>query len=172
MHITLGIFYRLFELLEMDCHQLDLCLAQGSETVESCTREFWAFMKAKREAKAFSDEIQTKKEQLKTTEQLGSYLMLIFQTSQSDARLTSVFTMATELRRKIDDLVRKECVNPPLKLLYTMYFPLGPLLFFTGKEEKRTRRISKKKVQKRPGAFCESFRCSPPNLWCAEAGLL
>ena len=105
LHIALGVFYRLFELLELDCHNLDLCLAQGTETVSDSTPAFQAFMEAKREAKALSEEIAHKKDQLKTTEELGSYLTIVLQTTITDSRLSTVFNMASDLRTKITNLV-------------------------------------------------------------------
>ena len=105
LHITLRVFYRLFELLEMDCHELNLHLAQGTETVDACSPTFQLFMDAKRQARVYSDKIAKKKEQLKTTIELDSYLTIILQTTPTDSRLSTVFNKARELYMKIADLV-------------------------------------------------------------------
>ena len=105
LHITLGVFQRLFELLELDCHKLDLQLAHSSEAVSSCTASYQKYLDAKRKAMSVQEKMEQHKNELKNTEQLATYLALIMNTTATDSRLAVVHSRAAELKDKITSLV-------------------------------------------------------------------
>ena len=102
LHITLGVFQRLFELLELDCHKQ---LAHSSEAVSSCTASYQRYLDAKHKAMSVQEKIKQHENQLKNTEQLATCLALIMNTTATDSRLAVVHSRAAELREKITSLV-------------------------------------------------------------------
>ncbi len=76
LHISLGIFYRLFSLLEDVCHQLDFKLAQNTSPSHSSQTSFTEYSLALDQTTELQDERQNLDEAAETLEQVASYLTL------------------------------------------------------------------------------------------------
>jgi hypothetical protein len=101
LHITLGVFQRLFELLELDYHKLDLKLAQSSVQIPTSSASYERYMDAKRKAMAIQEEIEQREGQLQGMEQLATYIALVMSATATDSRLALIHQKADELKRKI-----------------------------------------------------------------------
>ena len=99
---------RLYELLEQDCHLLDLQLAFSSEQPATCSASYQRYMDAKQKVMAIEEEIKQKESQLKGMEQLGTYIALVMSTTTTDPRLNIINSKADELRQTINSLVSTE----------------------------------------------------------------
>lgn len=105
VHITLGIFQRLFELLEMDCHTLDLKLSLSSGQLSHSSTSLQRYMEAKQKVTALQEEIKMREGQLLGMVQLSTYITLALSTCATDQRLTFLKEKADELKQKIISLV-------------------------------------------------------------------
>ena len=68
LHISLGIFYRLFTLLEMECHQLDCSLAAKSQGAlvgaGPSFEDYVAAVKKRQELKEMADSLESEANEL------------------------------------------------------------------------------------------------------------
>ena len=114
-------FQRLFELLELDCHNLDLQLALTSAQVSSSSSSYQRYIAAKRKVVATQEQLEERENQLKGMEQQGSYLALIMSTATTDPRLALIREKAEELKVKIASLVSTTFVNMHSGLCACLY---------------------------------------------------
>lgn len=102
LHITLGIFLRLFVLLEDACHHLDLTAElNGSEG----GRSFERYSTALRQQRALKDEEHSVKGQLAILEQSATYTMAV---NPNIASLPVFHQLVTEIatrKRRLQQLV-------------------------------------------------------------------
>ena len=107
LHITLGVFFRLFELLEEACHHLDLQMAnmQQTTTFRAPFEKYSTTLKALNDIKA---KIQHLEGKAKTVDQLASYLSLTLTKPEQDARVQLAFQEAAKYRQRIRELVSSQ----------------------------------------------------------------
>ena len=99
LHISLGIFYRLFELLEDRCKQLDLALAQDSSQPDSL-HSFRLYSAALHKVAKLEEELRNDTEEAEAAEQLSLALKEYPQSQVNYCR-----DAATKLRQHIANLV-------------------------------------------------------------------
>ena len=98
LHITLGIFVRLFVLLEDHCHELDLLAElQGSEGGKSYDR----YVRALCRQRTLKDEAHVVEYNLKVLEQVATYTLT---TAPSMASLPAFHQTTAEITSKKEEL--------------------------------------------------------------------
>ena len=103
LHISLGIFGRLFHLLEQSCHELDLRLAETTQQEGSGSfAHYCAALHKRQELKEKRDRRAT---QAATLEQLVGLLALTLPGADTNPILSSLRQQATEHRRVCQQLV-------------------------------------------------------------------
>lgn len=102
LHISLGIFYRLFELLEACCKRLDLALAQHSSQSDTL-HSFRLYSAALQKVAELEAEIRKETEEAEAAEQLCTYLAL---KGYPQRHVEYCRDEAAKLRRKLAQLVR------------------------------------------------------------------
>ena len=101
LHISLGIFYRLFELLEDRCKQLDLALAQDSSQPDSL-HSFRLYSAALHKVAKLEEELRNDTEEAEAAEQLSTFLAL---KEYPQSQVNYCRDAATKLRQHIANLV-------------------------------------------------------------------
>ena len=101
LHISLGIFFRLFELLEGCCKKLDLALAQHSSQPDTL-HSFRLYSAALQKVAELETEIRNETEEAEAAEQLSTYLALKGYPQQ---HVEYCRDAAAKLRRKLAQLV-------------------------------------------------------------------
>ncbi len=109
LHISLGIFLRLFTLLEDACHKLDFKLAQETSPSQRAQTSFAAYSQALRETRELQEERQRLDEEATTLEQVVSYLTLNLPTPLQHPTVSGVATEAKSRRDQISHIVRIQC---------------------------------------------------------------
>ena len=100
LHITLGIFDRLFDLLEEACHQLDIKLAESGRQ-EDTLHSFKLYSTALQNINEL-EERQREDEEASAVEQLSTFLTV----KEADIQQVEFCRQtAAELRRKVATLV-------------------------------------------------------------------
>ena len=104
LHVTLGIFLRLFDLLEQECHQFDVKLASKQQSTSTpSAHSFQSFAAALQSSRRLSEEIAQKKQAVQVLDQGATYLGLTL--SQGDSRVQMVLQAAAHCQQKILNLV-------------------------------------------------------------------
>ena len=105
LHITLGVFFRLFTLFERDCHQLDLsgALIQSSDSA-SALESYATYAEALRRTHTLADKLDEQKRELTQLEQLVSFLTLQLPSAQV---IEALHQQLVNKRNEIKELVRK-----------------------------------------------------------------
>ena len=108
LHISLGIFYRLFGLLEDSVHKLDRIVALNlSPTSEACTASLATYVKTMEELVELREERQS----LTATANTYDQVITLAAANQSSALtintslINSMVTEATKTRKKIGEIV-------------------------------------------------------------------
>ena len=101
LHITLGIFFRLFTLLEADCHLLDVKLAERGNQ-DDTLHSFKLYSAAIQNVTKLEEEKQRDVEEASAAEQLSTFLALRGADVQ---QVEFCQRAAVELRRNIATLV-------------------------------------------------------------------
>ena len=101
LHITLGIFDRLFDLLEEACHQLDVQLAERGRQADTL-HSFKLYSAAVQNIKELEGEKQREDEEASAAEQLSTFLAV---RGASTQQVEFCRQSAAELRRKVATLV-------------------------------------------------------------------
>lgn len=99
LHITLGIFLRLFVLLEDRCHELDL-LAELQGSGEA-GRSYERYVTALRQQRALKDQAHICEYNLKVLEQVATYTLT---TAPSMASLPEFHRVTSEITNKKEQL--------------------------------------------------------------------
>ena len=98
LHITLGIFLRLFVLLEDSCHELDLLAElQGSDA--GCSYKH--YITALRQQRALKDDAHVLEYNLKVLEQVATYTLT---TAPNLASVPAFQQVTSEITRKREQL--------------------------------------------------------------------
>lgn len=102
----MGIFNRLYELLEEACHSLDLQVAHDSSSNDSESGESFArYSAALAKLSAKERELQSRKQHAEAVEQIITYLALVLPNPESNQQLVSVRQEVVEGRQQIEALV-------------------------------------------------------------------
>jgi hypothetical protein len=84
LHITLGVFYRLFTLFERECHQLDLTAALHTSSASGPALEsFRTYSKALQEVYRITDLMEEGRSGLSGLQQLVSFLTISLKSPQA-----------------------------------------------------------------------------------------
>ena len=115
LHLSLGIFSRLFELLEEECHSLDLQLAHSTSS-DNSESSFTKYSAALAELCRREKELQSHKQHTEAVEQIITYLALTLPDAESNPQLAQCRVGAAAGRMQIQEMVRylltcAECVN-------------------------------------------------------------
>ena len=107
LHITLGIFYRLFVLLEEACHLLDVKLANAGRQ-EDTLHSFKLYSTALQNISELEEEKQREEEEASAAEQLRTFLAV----RGADVQQVEFCRQAAaELRHKVVTLVSPQTVK-------------------------------------------------------------
>ena len=101
LHISLGIFFRLFTLLETACHQLDLSLATQGEQ-DDTRHSYRLYSNALSSLTKLEEERNHNEEEAQAAEQLSTFLAV---RGVAHTQVEFCQQAAAELRRKVQDLV-------------------------------------------------------------------
>lgn len=104
LHISLGVFYRLFSLLESSCHRLDLELAQHASQPDTL-HSFQRYSAAIHNLQRLTEAHTTAVEEADAAEQLASYLTIRGMPQQQVEYCPQA---AAALRNNIEQLVSQE----------------------------------------------------------------
>ncbi|KAL5479256.1 hypothetical protein EMCRGX_G022753 [Ephydatia muelleri] len=102
LHITQGMFTKLFDLLEASCHEWDLKLAYHYQRVSSST--FTTYSAQLQRLQAAKSELEVAKHSKETTEQLATYMVLLYG-EQSNVVTQYLLQQAEEQRESVDKLI-------------------------------------------------------------------
>ncbi len=106
LHISLGIFYRLFSLLEDACHQLDFKLAQNTSPSPASQTSFNEYSLALHQTRELQDEREKLDEAAATLEQVASYLTLHLPDPLTSPVIRGLSADAASKRDRISQIVR------------------------------------------------------------------
>lgn len=108
LHITLGIFLRLFILLENDCHQLDLSMqVQGVDSGPS----YGKYASALEEQTKFKDEQHTQRSGLQVLEQLLTHVLTVL--SATSPIISELVTEIQQTKQRLQRYVSlKKIITP------------------------------------------------------------
>ena len=106
LHITLGIFQRLFTLLEDECHKLDLGLASLTTPESSDRHAYSDYSTIVKRERDLLDEKVCLEGQLKWLQQTITLLSLTSSNPSTDPQITIVATIMNQKRERLNDIVR------------------------------------------------------------------
>ena len=107
LHITLGIFYRLFVLLEAACHLLDVKLAESGRQ-DDTLHSFKLFSTAMDNITKLEEERQRDTEEATAAEQLSTFLAV---RGADASQIEFCRQAAAELRRNLATLVSNHFIS-------------------------------------------------------------
>ncbi len=105
LHMSLGIFSRLYELLEEECHSLDLQLAHSTSS-DNSESSFAKYSAALTELCRREKELQSHKQHTEAVEQIITYLALALPDAESNPQLDQAREGAAAGRVQIQEMVR------------------------------------------------------------------
>ena len=105
LHITLGVFHRLFTLFEDECHQLDLELAELTNPQAGDRPAYCSHSNTVREERKLLDAKALLEDEIKWLEQTTSYLTLNSTNPSSDPALLAVLKVLKTKKEKVNDIV-------------------------------------------------------------------
>ena len=111
LHITLGIFQRLFNLLEEECHQLDLSVNENSASSGS---SFIEYQQARSAVKVLEEAQAALRVELNQAQQILALLLLSSPEPHLDGRIQ-------DITRYIHDHTKKITTNVRLAIHYIHY---------------------------------------------------
>ena len=104
LHISMGIFYKLYSILEEECHLLDLKLAlQLSTDAELTTASYEEYATAVRELTAYKEQLEVLRQEYRSLKDLFNYSAIIV--GESSPLLSSLIEDDANYSRKIAKLV-------------------------------------------------------------------
>ena len=104
LHLSLEIFQRLFNLLEEDCHLLDLKTC--SITDSSNTTTFDVYVQVKTAMKALAEEKNKLTAELEQAQGVLVYLLIASPNPQQDQRVLAVTSLINSNTAKVASIVR------------------------------------------------------------------
>lgn len=115
LHISLGIFQRLFDLLEEECHNLDLLLAAHSDTElpSDVTPAFQRFCDTFAKLHQHKEKLSTERQQASFLEQTMTLLAINIPMNQqeNDVQLQVVQSEAQACRKRVAEIVMKNAYS-------------------------------------------------------------
>ena len=115
LHITLGIFQRLFDLLEEDCHQLDRKVANHCGTTTNITT-FDKYLETKASLQSLEEELSSLTTELQQANQV-LVLLLLTQDPQNSTSVQSVVNLINENKRRISTIVGYKILQTVLMVI-------------------------------------------------------
>lgn len=161
LHITLGIFFRLFTLLENACHELDvrgLLQGGGSEAYQEYVTAF-------RKDEVLAEKCADVKDEMEVLDQLVSFITLTASVSATPFQIGHLGQLQSALSTK-----KKELKDLVIKKVNTPTVPFNN--FYSGNRERAAPGHSYHFLQKGRGSLCECPGQSPAVLQSAKASLL
>ena len=107
LHITLGIYQRLFNLLEEECHQLDL--SANDLCVAPCipsTNTFEVYLRAKSAVQSLKEEQLSLTTEVDQAQQMLVLLLVAIPNPEQDLRVQEVARLIQNNTTKIKEIVR------------------------------------------------------------------
>ena len=147
LHISLGIFYRLFTLLETEAHKLDLELAQHSNQADTL-HSYRVYSEAVHKLTELRDTLATQREEADAAEQLATYLAV---RGMSSTQIEYCRQAASSLWKEIAELVSKQ------KLAMTQHTLHVLQLNFQESEIRKQESVVKKGFTSEEGPFTNSL---------------
>lgn len=105
LHITLGVFHRLFTLFEDECHELDLELAELMNPQTGDRPAYCSHSNTVREERKLLDAKALLEGEIKWLEQTTSYLTLNSSNPATDPTLLAVLNILKTKKDKENDIV-------------------------------------------------------------------
>ena len=111
LHISLGIFFRLFTLLEDACHELDV-LATQQHTPGSAGPSYARYTDALLQQSTLQDSIETVKAQIKCLEQVFTLTLVTLPPAapQTNTLLQQIATEISTKKKEIEEMVRHNII--------------------------------------------------------------
>ncbi len=111
LHISLGIFFRLFTLLEESCHELDLLLAQHSNSHLRTGSTFEEYSTALRNRHQLREQSAMYLERVEQLEQFANFVALTASQVDTSELLDHTRTAVTTYRKKQQEAVSTQLFN-------------------------------------------------------------
>lgn len=113
LHISLGVFFRLFTLLEDECHGLDVQMAMHNSQQSGDRQAFVDYATAIQRERTLLDEKEKCEGEVKWLNQTLGYLALHSTNSSNDPTMISVATAIKDTKKKLVDIVSTQegCVS-------------------------------------------------------------
>ena len=105
LHISLGIFQRLFELLEAECHKLDLAYAENCQLLQTGPSSFEADTNSLQELTTLSATAERLNTQIAWLEQTRSYMALTTQDPESSGPFRILTEELAKVKRRQKEIV-------------------------------------------------------------------
>jgi len=90
LHISLGIFHRLFTLLEQECHDLDLLLAKREDVHLQPGTEFENYYTIRKQIRSLEQQVTSHHQQAIALDQVASLFALTLRQPEQNPQLQSV----------------------------------------------------------------------------------
>ena len=105
LHISLGIFQRLFTLLEDSCHELDMKLSESTTTPTDSTTSFDDLIQARKDMKNLVSEYSQLEPLIQQHQQLLTYLLLTQQNPQQSTVIQQIAVSINSNSKRLDEIV-------------------------------------------------------------------
>lgn len=105
LHITLGVFHRLFTLFEDECHHLDLQLAVLTTPQTGDRPAYHNHSILVQQERSLLDAKALAKDEIKWLEQTVSFLTLNSSSPSTDPTLLAVLKICKEKKKRLDDII-------------------------------------------------------------------
>lgn len=105
LHITLGVFFRLFTLLEDECHSLDIQMALSATPASGDRPNFSEYALAMQKERTMLDEKARLEGELKWCYQVLSRVVLNSTNPATDATVLAVASAIADNKKKVGELV-------------------------------------------------------------------
>ena len=118
LHITQGIFQKIFTLLEDECHNLDLKLAHQHSS-EQRSGSFSPYAEALQQLRKAYEDLDAAKQSVTVLEQLMVYTSVAV--GQTNPLVQGLIQQSTETRRNVQELVKFVNIHTQTTCMYSMY---------------------------------------------------
>ena len=136
LHITLGVFHKMFELFEQECHNLDLQFAmQGAQ--EHTSTKFSEYSSALQKLFKSREQLHSAKDEATMMEQCATYSAVVVRSS--DPVVCHLMQQAESARKSVTQLV---CYTHAQCLSYLRNMGTTVYIMFTGEQGQVTHQLS------------------------------
>jgi hypothetical protein len=156
------VFFRLFTLLEDQCHKLDLEMAASSSSQEGDRPGFVAFTEVIKKERALLDEKATLDSELKWLGQILSHLVINSANPNTDPQVVGVNKLTAERKKKFNAIVSisQNGVTVYLRLLFDKGEGTG-----SSNHHRQERPIKERwTICEKPRQNLGGFQCPSPGL--------